>query len=190
MEAGTTHEHMILEAKRQARRLVKEGIGTHQECLDLIARNAGLKHWGDYLANPVNIRPVANASLSITDQDIVAAKQSVRYSLRGDIHHEHLDCIRIAYEWLDAQGTRQTPSGRGWELKHMIENWAGRYVSQSDVDVAAEMHPRIYGRYPDFNLSTRLVVPNDCRLSGLGEAFKHEAKRDRHDPKKYTRHEM
>ena len=187
MNAGfSTHQNMIDEAKRHARRLVKEGRGTHQECLDIIARDAGYKHWGDFQSDPINIRANANVSLTITGKQIVKAKETVRYSLIGDVLHEHDDCIRIAYEWLDAQGIRQTPSGRTWPLKHLIENWAGRYVSQTDVDVAAHMHPSIQGRYPDFNLSTRLVMPHERRLIGIGEVGKHEGKRLRHDPEKYA----
>jgi hypothetical protein len=56
-------------------------------------------------------------------------------------------------------------------LKHIIERWAGRYVSQSDVEVAAALHPGITGSYPNFNLSKRLVLPNDRRLVGIGEAL-------------------
>lgn len=33
------------------------------------------------------------------------------------------------------------------------------------------IHPRIRGKYPDFNLSARLVQPSDQRLDGIGEAL-------------------
>lgn len=121
----------------------------------------------------------------LTAQQIATAKSECRYEHRADIFHEHDDCIRMAYEWLDAQNVRATPSGKSRPLKHIIEKWAGRYVSQSDVEVAAAMHPRIRGKYPDFNLSARLVLPSDNRLEGIGEALT-QGYRDRMDPKAYS----
>ena len=105
----------------------------------------------------------------LTDKEIEAAK--LRIKRNADTFHEHNDCIRLAYEWLDAQKTISSPNGKFRPLKHIIEKWAGRYVSQSDVEVAAVLHPRISGKYADFNLSARLVLPNDRRLSGIGEAL-------------------
>jgi hypothetical protein len=51
-----TTEQMIKDARREARRLSKEGLGSHQECLDIIARKAGRQHWGDFMENPVDTR--------------------------------------------------------------------------------------------------------------------------------------
>lgn len=107
----------------------------------------------------------------LTSEQIAAAKKGFRYSTPSDILHEHDDCIRLAYEWLDAQNTRKTRSGKHRPLKHIIEKWAGRYVSRDDVEIAALLHPRIKGSYPDFNLSARLVLPSDDRLKGIGEAL-------------------
>jgi hypothetical protein len=104
----------------------------------------------------------------LSDQEIEAAKaQILRSSTR---HHEHNDCIRLAYEWLDAQKTVKATRKRGLDLKHIIERWAGRYVSQSDVEVASVLHKHISGIYPNFNLSARLVKPNERRLAGISEA--------------------
>lgn len=108
----------------------------------------------------------------LTDEEIEAAKARTRYSLSEGPHHEHNDCIRIAYEWLDAQAKLKAPNARrSRPLKHIIEKWGGRYVSTTDVDVAAELHPDVHGRYPHFNISSRLTRPSDVRLSGIGEAF-------------------
>lgn len=110
----------------------------------------------------------------LTDEEIEAAKARAKYSLREGGHHEHPDCIRMAYEWLDAQPKTKRPNARsGFPIKHMIEQWCLRYVSTSDVDVAAQMHPDIAGTYPDFNITSRLVWPNKRRLEGIGEAGKH-----------------
>lgn len=107
----------------------------------------------------------------LTSGEIAAAKKAYRYRHPKDILHEHDDCIRMAYEWLDAHNTIATPNKKYRPLKHIIEKWAGRYISQSDVEIAAAMHPRIRGKYPNFNLSARLVLPSDRRLEGIGEAL-------------------
>lgn len=120
----------------------------------------------------------------ITDKDIELAKQRTDYN--SDLpNHEHNDCIRIAYEWLDAQNIISNISSRKYDLKHLIEEWAGRYVSKTDVLVAAEMHPGINGKYPFFNISSRLTEPSLSRLEGIGEAFNHSNYRDGHNPRKY-----
>lgn len=107
----------------------------------------------------------------LSDKQIEQAKVTTRYAVPGDVHHEHPDCIRIAYEWLDAQATTKTANRRNTlALKHIIENWAGRYVSQSDVEVAANLHPQIFGTYPNYNISSRLVRPSADRLGKIPEA--------------------
>lgn len=125
----------------------------------------------------------------LTDEEIENVKTNFKYKHPDDVLHEHNDCIRMAYEWLDAQFTRKTPSKKFRPLKHIIEKWAGRYISQSDVEIAAAMHPRINGKYPDFNLSSKLVLPSDNRLIGIGEA-KTQSYRDRLDAKVYSSREV
>lgn len=125
----------------------------------------------------------------LTSEQISAAKSGFRYSHPSDVLHEHDDCIRLAYEWLDAQNVRASGSKKFRPLKHIIEKWAGRYISQSDVEVAAALHPRIHGKYPDFNLSARLIQPNDRRLEGISEALTQNY-RDRMDPKTYAMNEQ
>ncbi|WP_426607247.1 hypothetical protein [Pantoea anthophila] len=107
----------------------------------------------------------------LTDKQIEQAKKTTRYSLGDDIVHEHNDCIRMAYEWLDAQKKIKWPTSKTYALKHMIEQWCGRYISRSDVDVAAHMHPEIHGQYPYFNLSARFTRPSSEHLTGIDEAF-------------------
>jgi len=124
----------------------------------------------------------------LTAEQIAAAKKGFRYSHPADTVHEHDDCIRMAYEWLDAQMTIATPNRKLRPLKHIIEKWAGRYISQSDVEVAASMHPRISGTYPIFNLSARLVLPSDQRLKDIGEALT-QGYRERLEPEVYATRE-
>ena len=94
----------------------------------------------------------------------------------------------MAYEWLDAQKKTKNPTTKARPLKHIIEKWAGRYVSTTDVDVAAFLHPKIHGIYPHFNISARLTEPSVSRLEGISEAFKQDY-RDRFDPSVYSAHE-
>lgn len=121
----------------------------------------------------------------LTAKDIAEAKRRLN---KPEGLHQHDDCIRIAYEWLDAQVTTKGFCRRQFPLKHLIERWAGRYVSQSDVEVAALLHPDIRGNYPYFNISSRLTEPSTNRLSGIGEAGNHHY-RDIHKTKDYSRHE-
>jgi hypothetical protein len=122
----------------------------------------------------------------LSDHVIETAKENTKYS--DAPHHEHNDCIRIAYEWLDAQKRTQNPTSKIYPIKHIIEKWAGRYVSTTDVEVAAQMHSEIKGKYPYFNISSRLTEPSIERLKGISEAFKHSY-RERHDKSVYKTHE-
>lgn len=105
----------------------------------------------------------------ISSSEIEVAKKRTRYG-NESAHHEHDDCIRIAYEWFDAQTKTKGTTKKRWALKHIIEKWGGRYVSQSDVEVAATLHPDVIGSYPHYNISARLILPHDARLTNLGEA--------------------
>ena len=114
----------------------------------------------------------------LTEAQIEKAKRANPSHL--DRYHEHNDCIRLAYEWLDAQSKLRAPRRAGARpLKHIIEQWAGRYVSQSDVEVAAILHPGLSGTYPYFNISARLVLPHDRRLDAIGEAMTQPKYRER-----------
>ncbi|QJP93749.1 hypothetical protein [Pseudomonas fluorescens] len=124
----------------------------------------------------------------LTDEQINAAKKTTRYSTTEKPLHEHNDCIRFAFEWLDAQVKTKGCTKKPHQLKHLIERWAGRYVSTHDVDVAAQMHPDIHGDYPYFNISSKLTNPSFTRISGLGETYSHNHG-DRHDLGKYSKSE-
>ena len=103
----------------------------------------------------------------ISAERIAAAKAELRLVKP---FHEHDDSIHIAYQWLDGQRRlKQLP--RNWgPLKHVIEDWGGRYVSQADVEVAAHLHPEIWGKYPRYNIPHRLTLPAERRLSDIGTA--------------------
>jgi hypothetical protein len=120
----------------------------------------------------------------LTDAQIDSAKARTIYT-HGQPLHEHNDCIRFAYEWLDAQRKIKGLTKKSFAIKHLIERWAGRYVSTSDVEVAAVLHSEIKGTYPYFNISARLTNPSKHRISHLGQAFTHDY-HDRDNQKTYT----
>lgn len=124
----------------------------------------------------------------LTDRQIDVAKRQCKTESK-EPNFEHNDCIRMAYEWLDAQKKIGSYTKKTRALKHIIERWAGRYVSQSDVEVAAFMHPEINGGYPHFNISAHLVNPNIARLKKIGEAFKHSNSKT-NDPSIYSTTEL
>jgi hypothetical protein len=125
----------------------------------------------------------------ITAREISDAKERTDYG-NEKVLHEHDDCIRIAYEWLDAQAKTKNVTKHRFALKHIIENWGGRYVSQSDVEVAAELHPDIRGSYPYFNISARLTLPSRARLADIFQAkTQHYELTDRTIKETYARQE-
>lgn len=99
------------------------------------------------------------------DAEIEAARAKLGQTKTNDN-----DPVRIAFAWLDAQLLRQNHNRQQQATKHLIEDWAGRYVAQDDVEVAAALHPLIKGEYPGFNLSSRRVLPHDRRLSRIASA--------------------
>ncbi len=119
----------------------------------------------------------------ISDKTIEDAKSKTLYSY--DSYHEHNDCIRTAYEWLDAQIKTKNPTRQTRVLKQMIQTWARRYVSKADVEVAALMHPEIQGKYPHYNISARLTEPLMDRLNDMPNAFKHSYN-EQHGKSDYT----
>ncbi|MET4768158.1 hypothetical protein [Bradyrhizobium elkanii] len=108
-------------------------------------------------------------STILTAVEIANAKKRVKYR-HANVRHEHDDCVRIAYQWLDAQMPTKRMLRRTYPLRDIIEIWGGRHIAVSDVEVAAELHPRIRGKYPHFNISARLTFPSGRRLANIAEA--------------------
>lgn len=126
---------------------------------------AGSNHYGF----PSHYTPLPD------DREIACAIRAMHRAHRFDLsdHYvEGFDTVRIAFSWLDAQKTVKKP-GSGQPLKHVIENWGGRYVSTDAVMIAAELHPRIAGRYPRFNLSKKFTFPDPQRLALIPQAGLH-----------------
>lgn len=123
----------------------------------------------------------------LSEAQIAQAKKTAPYH-RGEAPlHEHDDCVRMAHEWLSAQERTKGLMRRAYPIKHMIERWAGRYVSQSDVEVAAHILG-LRGDYPRYDISSRLIEPNVARLNGVEQANT-QGQRARHQPKDYARRE-
>lgn len=118
----------------------------------------------------------------INKEQIAKAKEELNLE---NANYQHDDCIRIAYEWLDAQKKIKKPRNVPSTSKHLIERWAGRYVSESDVRVAAHLHPLISGNYPFYNISSRLTEPSIERLKEISEAFT-QGQRSTHQVKDYS----
>lgn len=123
----------------------------------------------------------------LTDQEIQLAINKI--SKNPNNLHEHPDCVRIAYAWLDAQKKIQTSCRQSYPIKHYIEKWAGRYVSQDDVELAAYLHPEISGKYPNFNISSKLTEPRRSRLKDVSEAMTQISYHQNYDPKVYKNQE-
>lgn len=113
-------------------------------------------------------RPTGSRFPASAVMDVNEAKALV--AARMDVFHESDDSILIAWQWLDAQAKTSAPAKKTRPLKHIIENWGGRYLSQSDVEVAALMHPDIRGTYPHYNIESRLTRPSDARLVDIASA--------------------
>ena len=55
----------------------------------------------------------------LTSEEIAEAKKSTPYLGRDNLH-EHDDCIRIAYQWLDAQEKTKGQLKRSLAIKHIV----------------------------------------------------------------------
>lgn len=104
-------------------------------------------------------------NMTLTDQQISAAKTALKLH---EPRHEHNDCIRMAYEWLDAQTKMKRKRSDDW--KHLVEHWCGHHITCDDITVAAHLHPAIQQDGDRLNLSSIKILPRFARLDGIGEA--------------------
>jgi hypothetical protein len=104
--------------------------------------------------------------------------------MRVSVDISYFACSWIApRQWLDAQPKTKGVTRAARPLKHIIEKWGGRYVSQNDVEVAAQLHPEVRGQYPFYNISRLLVLPSYARLAGLSQAKTQDYKYSNRDIK-------
>ena len=116
----------------------------------------------------------------LTSTSIALAKLFITYPTPYDIYHEHDDCIRICHEWLSAQRLRKQNTGFGVrQVRNLIMQWGGSYVSKDDMLVAASMVPGLRLDMGKGNLQKSLTLPSDARLIGISQAFRHPDQRER-----------
>lgn len=106
----------------------------------------------------------------LSDAEIDEAKKQHQY-VRKTSYHCHNDCIRIAYQFFDAQKIIKNPTTLCFDFKRMIKVWAGCYVTFADVEIAAVLHPRVIGKFPYYNISCAFIEPSTRRLQGIQRAF-------------------
>lgn len=99
---------------------------------------------------------------SIPTFDAIKQANINNYTSRREV-----DQVRVAYQWLDAQQKTKASQPHYMPLKHIIEQWAKHYVSANAVQLAANLHTEINGKYPNFNISSRLTFPRIERIGAL-----------------------
>lgn len=107
----------------------------------------------------------------VTDEQVARELEDVRPA--GPNPHRS---VRIAMEWLAAQMPKVSGASQELPLKHIIENWAGSYVSTTHVKIAARLL-HIPGEYPLFHLQSNWVFPNIDRLVPYGSDNYYEPSR-------------
>lgn len=125
----------------------------------------------------------------ISSEQIAEAKEKVDYDPASSVHHKNDDAIRIAYEWLDAQTRTKSVNRKYIVSNNLIPCWGGLYVSRSDIEVAAFLHPEIKGKHRYYNIGKLLVLPNDVRLENIKSA-KTQSYTVHHPEKIYKRQEI
>lgn len=107
--------------------------------------------------------------------ELSKVKPHPKWSTSPALIAESLDCIKIAYAFLDSQSKTKTKQSfsRG-ALKKLMEKWAGRYISEEDVNLAIKLHPALQGQAQNVNISTKLVFPSYARLNGIKDAWTHD----------------
>lgn len=98
----------------------------------------------------------------VTDEQVAERLVDVRPA--G--HNPHRS-VRISMEWLAAQTPKVSAASQELPLKHVIEKWAGSYVSTTHVKIAAELL-HIPGDYPLYHLQSNWVWPDIARLARYG----------------------
>ena len=108
---------------------------------------------------------------NLTDAQIMREIENLPVNEQCYVHS--CDQVRLAFQWLDAQKKLKRPNKRPWLEKHVLERWAGRYISWCSVEVAGRLHPEITGNYPCFNIGNRFIYPNKRRQIDIAEAGIH-----------------
>ena len=76
-----------------------------------------------------------------------------------------IECVEVAYQFLDAQKKCVLKKQSHYALKGMVERWSRRYISRLDVEMAIRLHPELRGNASSCNISSNFVMPSMNRLS-------------------------
>ena len=106
----------------------------------------------------------------ITTKQLKRAREELQKTTSKDVDEKLL----IAYEWLDAQQKIDRATSLRTNLQQLISTWGGKSIDVDDIDLAAHLHDEITGKYPNYNINYRFVLPAAERLRGLGSAYEQE----------------
>ena len=123
----------------------------------------------------------------ITAQQIQDGIENAPKSLVGNPTSEK--DIRIAYEWPDAQRKTKSRNHGAGKAKDIIAVWSASYVSLTDVEVAAWLHPDVTLGNGYLNLSKRRMRPRSARLEGVTDLEANSAIGAAHEAYPYTQDE-
>jgi len=139
--------------------------------------------------------------MKLTDEKIAYAKSQVTMSI-NDKEHAHPenwtnDSIRIAHQWLSPQITLQKTNKKTttYKLKHYIEQWAGAYIPEYSVKIAAyflkdiKLKTFANGTVHYFNISSTLIEPSKNRLTDIQQAFSIPEYLEQNYPQIYSKQE-
>lgn len=104
--------------------------------------------------------------------ELSQTKLHPKWSTAPTLIAEKLDCIKMAYSFLDVQlATKNKQHFRKGVIKKLVEKWVGHYISEEDVNLAIRLHPALQGNAQHVNISTKLVFPSYARLDDNKNAF-------------------
>jgi len=104
-----------------------------------------------------------------SDEEINEAREKVP-SFTSEKYIADNDAVRMCVEWLDGQ--KLTRASNSVACEDYVSLWAYKTIRRVDMEIAAYMHPRIYGIYPYYNVSKRRIKPSRVRLEGIRSAYK------------------
>ena len=163
---------------------------THLWTLKILDRSSNLSEpeanaFNLYSIHPHTLQTIQKEQkMALTDQEIMDSKAALKLH---NAQHEHNDCIRMAYEWLDAQKTTRTKRSDDW--KHLVEFWCGRSITPDDLKIAAHLHPKIERQGDELNIGKRMTLPSFERLIGISEAKTQVPRMSDEDKRRYASRE-
>lgn len=116
---------------------------------------------------------IAGSSFKYINGNPIASKLTDEQIVGAGYMETSIDEVRICCAWLEAQRRTDDLSCVGSPLRHIIQEWGGRYVTEHAVTIAAKLLG-IKGNYPKFNINPNFTFPHHERLQGIDAAFTHK----------------